>query len=71
VQLGFIPLLEAGLIEDYNLIADAKSGVSGAGRKAEVGILFAEAGIISRHTALPAPSFAEIRQGCRLWLSVK
>ena len=36
VQLGFIPLLEAGLIEPMRLIADAKSGVSGAGRKAAV-----------------------------------
>ncbi|MES1981669.1 MAG: N-acetyl-gamma-glutamyl-phosphate reductase [Pseudomonadota bacterium] len=43
VQLGFIPLLEAGLIDANELIADAKSGVSGAGRKAEIGILFSEA----------------------------
>lgn len=43
VQLGFIPLLEAGIVDCGNLIADAKSGVSGAGRKAEVGILFSEA----------------------------
>src|SRR5512140_2755252 len=43
VQLGFIPLLEAGVIEDGSLIADSKSGVSGAGRKAEVHTLFAEA----------------------------
>jgi N-acetyl-gamma-glutamyl-phosphate reductase len=42
VQLGFIPLLEAGLIEHGSLIADAKSGVSGAGRKAEIPTLFAE-----------------------------
>lgn len=44
VQLGFMPLLEAGLIDPQYLIADAKSGVSGAGRKAETHILFAEAG---------------------------
>jgi N-acetyl-gamma-glutamyl-phosphate reductase len=43
VQLGFIPLLEAGIIEEASLIADSKSGVSGAGRKAEVHTLFAEA----------------------------
>ena len=43
VQLGFLPLLEAGLIDPGRLIADAKSGVSGAGRKAEVGMLFSEA----------------------------
>jgi N-acetyl-gamma-glutamyl-phosphate reductase len=46
VQLGLLPLLENGkqLIETQTLIADCKSGVSGAGRKAEVGTLFAEAG---------------------------
>ena len=43
VQLGFKPALEAGLIDPSHLIADCKSGVSGAGRKAEVGILHAEA----------------------------
>jgi len=43
VQLGFLPLLEKGLISPDTLIADAKSGVSGAGRKASVGTLFAEA----------------------------
>ncbi|SMC24043.1 N-acetyl-gamma-glutamyl-phosphate reductase [Andreprevotia lacus DSM 23236] len=46
VQLGLLPLLEGGkqLIETNTLIADCKSGVSGAGRKAEVGTLFSEAG---------------------------
>ena len=64
VQLGFIPLLEAGLVDDSSLIADAKSGVSGAGRKAEVATLFAEAGDnfkaygVAGHRHLP-----EIRQG--------
>lgn len=43
VQLGFMPLVEAGLVDVDHLIADAKSGVSGAGRKAEVATLFAEA----------------------------
>jgi N-acetyl-gamma-glutamyl-phosphate reductase len=43
VQLGFMPLVEAGVVDPLHLIADAKSGVSGAGRKAEVHILFAEA----------------------------
>jgi N-acetyl-gamma-glutamyl-phosphate reductase len=42
-QLGFLPLLEADCIDPLHLIADAKSGVSGAGRKAEVATLFAEA----------------------------
>jgi N-acetyl-gamma-glutamyl-phosphate reductase len=43
IQLGFIPLLEAGLVDPDHLIADAKSGVSGAGRKGEINLLFAEA----------------------------
>lgn len=43
VQLGFIPLLQAGVVDSEHLIADAKSGASGAGRKAEVGLLLAEA----------------------------
>jgi N-acetyl-gamma-glutamyl-phosphate reductase len=43
VQLGFLPLLEAGVVDLDHLIADAKSGVSGAGRKAEVHTLLAEA----------------------------
>jgi N-acetyl-gamma-glutamyl-phosphate reductase len=43
VQLGFLPLLEAGIVDTQHLIADAKSGVSGAGRRAEVHMLLAEA----------------------------
>lgn len=43
VQLGFLPLLEAGIVDLDHLIADAKSGVSGAGRRAEVHTLLAEA----------------------------
>ncbi|MBF6616352.1 N-acetyl-gamma-glutamyl-phosphate reductase [Pollutimonas thiosulfatoxidans] len=45
VLLGLAPLLEGGkkLIDTSNIIADCKSGVSGAGRKAEVGSLFSEA----------------------------
>jgi N-acetyl-gamma-glutamyl-phosphate reductase len=64
VQLGFMPLLESGAVETDNLIADVKSGVSGAGRKAEVHNLFAEAGDnfkaygVSGHRHLP-----EITQG--------
>ncbi len=64
VQLGFIPLLEAGVIEAGSLIADAKSGVSGAGRKAEIATLFSEAADnfkaygVGGHRHLP-----EIRQG--------
>lgn len=43
VTLGFLPLLEAGVVDVSRLIADAKSGVSGAGRKAELNISFSEA----------------------------
>jgi len=43
ILLGLAPLLEKGLIDfSVPMIADAKSGVSGAGRKAEVATLFAE-----------------------------
>ena len=67
VQLGFLPLIEAGVVETSSLIADAKSGVSGAGRKAELASLFAEAADnfkaygVSGHRHLP-----EIRQGLSL-----
>ena len=44
ILLGLAPLLEQSLIDfSVPIIADAKSGVSGAGRKAEVATLFAEA----------------------------
>jgi len=43
IQLGFLPLVEAGVVAVDQLIADAKSGVSGAGRKAELGLLYSEA----------------------------
>ncbi|MTI13175.1 N-acetyl-gamma-glutamyl-phosphate reductase [Sansalvadorimonas verongulae] len=44
VQLGYKPLLDAGLIHPESLVADCKSGVSGAGRGASVGTLLCEAG---------------------------
>ena len=44
MQLGFYPLLKAGIIDAGHLIADCASGVSGAGKKAEVDYLFTEAG---------------------------
>jgi N-acetyl-gamma-glutamyl-phosphate reductase len=43
VQLALLPLVETQFIDHGHLIADAKSGVSGAGRKPEVDLLFAEA----------------------------
>ncbi len=63
-QLGLIPLLEAGVIDPAHLIADAKSGVSGAGRGANVGSLLCEASEsfkaygVAGHRHLP-----EIKQG--------
>ncbi|MEO1752144.1 N-acetyl-gamma-glutamyl-phosphate reductase [Thiofaba sp. EF100] len=44
VTLGLLPLVKAGWVDATRLIADSKSGVSGAGRKAEVHTLMAEAG---------------------------
>ena len=44
VQLAALPLLEADVVDSRYLIADGKSGVSGAGRGAEVANLLAEAG---------------------------
>lgn len=43
VGLGFLPLIENGLVDDQHLIADGKSGVSGAGRGANVATLLCEA----------------------------
>ena len=42
VQLGFLPLIEAGSIDLSDLIANSASGVSGAGRQASVSNLHAE-----------------------------
>ncbi|HET8791934.1 MAG TPA: N-acetyl-gamma-glutamyl-phosphate reductase [Modicisalibacter sp.] len=64
VQLGLLPLLERKLIDTDHIIADCKSGVTGAGRGAKVGSLLAEASEsmkaygASGHRHLP-----EIRQG--------
>jgi N-acetyl-gamma-glutamyl-phosphate reductase len=64
VQLGFLPLLESGLVDARHLIADAKSGVSGAGRKAEVHTLLAEAADTMKAYAVPGHRhWPEIRQG--------
>lgn len=63
VTLGFLPLIEAGIIELDRLVADAKSGVSGAGRKASVGTLFAEVDSSFKAYATPGHRhLPEIRQ---------
>ena len=43
IQLALLPLLEKGLVDETRLIADAKSGVSGAGRKVAAAYLLCEA----------------------------
>ncbi len=64
VQLGFLPLVEQGLVQRDSLIADAKSGVSGAGRKASVGMLLSEASESLKAYAVPGHRhLPEIRQG--------
>ena len=63
-QLGLLPLVEAGVVDLDHLIADAKSGVSGAGRKAELQLSFAEAS--DNFMAYNVPGhrhWPEIRQG--------
>ncbi|WP_041598982.1 N-acetyl-gamma-glutamyl-phosphate reductase [Hahella chejuensis] len=67
VQLGFLPLLSKGLVDTQRLIADAKSGVSGAGRQGKVANLLCEVSEsfkaygASGHRHLP-----EIKQGLSL-----
>jgi N-acetyl-gamma-glutamyl-phosphate reductase len=64
VQLGFLPLLEIEAVELDSLIADAKSGVSGAGRKAEVHTLFSEAADNFKAYGVPGHRhWPEIAQG--------
>jgi N-acetyl-gamma-glutamyl-phosphate reductase len=66
VQLGFAPLLEQGLIEPDGLIADCKSGVSGAGREAKIGSLFCEASESFKAYGVPGHRhLPEIEQGLR------
>jgi len=42
IVLGLAPLLREGLIDPTSIIADSKSGTTGAGRAASVGTLFCE-----------------------------
>ncbi len=64
VQLGFMPLLGGGVIDPETLIANAASGVSGAGRQAHIDNLVSEASdnfkayAVDGHRHLP-----EIEQG--------
>ncbi len=64
VQLGFLPLVEQGLVDIQHLIADAKSGVSGAGRKAGMHTLYSEAADNFKAYAVPGHRhLPEICQG--------
>ncbi|XXG93713.1 N-acetyl-gamma-glutamyl-phosphate reductase [Neisseria sp. Ec49-e6-T10] len=70
VTLGLLPLLVNGLIDTKQaLIADCKSGVSGAGRKGEIGSLLCEAGdnfkayAVAGHRHLP-----EIKQTLSVYM---
>lgn len=44
VTLGLLPLIETGKVDIENLIADVKSGISGAGRQGKLANIFSEAG---------------------------
>ncbi|MBT8439790.1 MAG: N-acetyl-gamma-glutamyl-phosphate reductase [Gammaproteobacteria bacterium] len=63
VTLGLMPLIESGQVDLSSIVADCKSGVSGAGRGANVATLMGECGesfkayAVSGHRHLP-----EIRQ---------
>jgi N-acetyl-gamma-glutamyl-phosphate reductase len=64
VQLGFLPLVEAGVVDLDHLIADAKSGVSGAGRKTELNLMFSESSDnFAAYHVTGHRHWPEIRQG--------
>lgn len=64
VQLGFLPLVEAGVVDVDHLIADAKSGVSGAGRKTELSLMYSEASDnFAAYHVMGHRHWPEIRQG--------
>ena len=64
VQLGFMPLLRHGLIDPSRLIANAASGVSGAGRQGKIDNLFAEVGDSFKAYGVPGHRhLPEIEQG--------
>lgn len=64
VQLALAPLLEAGVIEKHGIIADCKSGVSGAGREAKIGSLFCETAESFKAYGVPGHRhLPEIQQG--------
>jgi N-acetyl-gamma-glutamyl-phosphate reductase len=63
-QLGFLPLVEAGVVDVAHLISDSKSGVSGAGRKTELNLMFSEASDnFAAYNVMGHRHWPEIRQG--------
>jgi len=69
--LGFLPLVENNLIDTSSLIADCKSGVSGAGRGASTAMLMGEVGESFKAYAVPGHRhLPEIRQTLG-WVSDK
>ena len=71
VTLGFLPLLARGVVDPGWLIADAKSGTSGAGRKAETPLLMAEMGESFKAYAVGGHRHApEIAQNLRAFSGV-
>ena len=53
ILLPTVPLLKAGLVQPTGIIADSLSGVSGAGRKAELDYLFVECNESVRPYGIP------------------
>jgi N-acetyl-gamma-glutamyl-phosphate reductase len=53
ILLPVIPLLKGGLVQPTGIIADSLSGVSGAGRKAELDYLFVECNESARPYSIP------------------
>ncbi|MGB0721874.1 MAG: N-acetyl-gamma-glutamyl-phosphate reductase [Gammaproteobacteria bacterium] len=66
VTLGLLPLVESKVVNPSSIIADCKSGVSGAGRKAAVGSLMSEMGeSFKAYAASGHRHWPEIRQTLR------
>ena len=42
IILALYPLMKAGLLRNVDILVDSKSGISGAGRKKDIGLLYAE-----------------------------
>lgn len=63
IQLGFLPLVEAGVVDHRRLLANATSGATGAGRTERADLLLAEAADSTRaYAATGHRHSAEIRQ---------